>query len=91
MASKGARTLGWAPLHSAKGVSALFYRVSALRASRKFSFGPILRLEITPVSEGYRVSGTLGTPCALSGVHLARHLGVGPDQAYVRAALVQLL
>ena len=27
----------------------------------------MLRLEVTPASEGYQVSGALGTPCALPG------------------------
>ena len=36
----------------------------------------MLRLEVTPASEGYQVSGALGAPCALSGGHLDETTGV---------------
>jgi site-specific DNA recombinase len=35
----------------------------------------ILRLEVTPASEGYQVSGALSTPCALPGGHLMKTPG----------------
>ena len=36
----------------------------------------MLRLEVTPASEGYQVSGAFGTSCALSGGYLDGTTGV---------------
>ena len=47
-----------------------------LTSEEKNKIYRILRLEVTPFSEGYQVSGALSTPCALSGDYLDEVTGV---------------